>query len=69
MSPGPDWCYSHGRDEPMTPGAPVCGECLHAWSSNDELLHDDNALRSRLGCPLVASVDAVFCCPFCAHDF
>jgi hypothetical protein len=38
---GTDYCAYHGEREPITPDTyKVCGECLHAWQTEDEFVKD-----------------------------
>lgn len=61
----PDFCWTHGVLEPMTPTTfCVCGECFHVFASAEELLNEARAFT-----PDITDADKVWCCPHCAHDF
>lgn len=62
---GFDWCYIHNRREPMVPGGIACGECWHVYANEQELIDAHNAWDG----PQVTSVEQIFSCPLCVHDF
>lgn len=64
------YCYTHDTLEPL--GADpyvVCGECLHVYRTEAELV----ALYNTLGFPFLMRElkhgDEVTFCQFCMHDF
>lgn len=72
-----EWCYSCCEIEPL-PENPfqVCGECMHYWATEQELVDDYNRVVDEINeeekeivCERVTSGDQVFCCPRCIHDF
>jgi hypothetical protein len=76
-------CAACRRQWPLrTPRARICGECGHLWESVDELVDDDyarqqdtyepsNVHNEWTGGPVPErrSVDAIWSCPCCNHDF
>lgn len=64
-----DWCYGCERCEPVRDGDyTVCGECLHVYRTAEELWerYVDGAPEGTYS---ARSVDDVFFCPVCMHDF
>ena len=58
-------------------GGLTCYECLHVWPTEDALISDHNALIAELATvfdddepiPLASTVDDIYSCPLCMHDF
>lgn len=72
--PGPDWCYYHERDEPVPEDGCVfriCGECFHLFRTAEDLMqqHSLELAKLKLERRTAPSVEAIYACPFCAHDF
>jgi hypothetical protein len=67
----PYWCAYHCVIEEPYEFGPICGECWHRFKSADDLLAQDIRVRRELGQTdgFPTSIDEVFCCPFCTHDF
>ena len=63
-------CFFHpGEDETITPTTfRVCGECGHAWQTEQEWKDDVRGMCEQMGWTVPADVDLPFC-TFCAHDF
>ena len=62
-------CFWHERDEPGEPWH-VCFECKHNYLSAADLLAEHNRVLAEMGCDHRAiRAEAVFCCPFCLHDW
>jgi hypothetical protein len=81
----PHYCYSCGTHEPLPDKwYRMCGECLHVFVTEAELVREHNALLAEIrqdvtnvGVPVppegvppdVTTGKQVFCCPKCIHDF
>lgn len=69
----PWFCWSHYQLEEPPDGSTIlqCFECKHVFTSPDELVRGHLAIYAEMGIPLQEpiSVDDVFACPMCAHDF
>ena len=78
--PGPDYCYSCNRDEPLSGhDYQVCGECFHVYRTRLHLLWDHAKIVfglcswwRRIPWKLASAFirpSRIFSCPRCAHDF
>lgn len=71
--PGPDWCYSCNRSEPIPEGAYlVCRECFHCWPTVDDFTADVLRMLDELGGlsrEHLVTAEAWPFCPLCGHDF
>lgn len=68
-----DTCAFHLRDEPITEDTfKVCGECWHAFQTEDEFRNAVADAMFECGLGLYAATmleENSTCCPFCSHDF
>lgn len=77
-----NFCWSHCQIEVFTETSlRMCGECWHVFQSEQELIdaYNDNAPKEPLLAPgdteptpppePVTSVDQIFFCPHCIHDW
>jgi hypothetical protein len=63
-----DECFFHGH-EPIPDGCyTVCGECWHAYVTEEELLEADAVAAEQVGAPPAAKASEVTFCPLCLHD-
>ncbi len=72
----PDYCFSCNAHEPLEPTYyRVCGECLHVFRTEADLLLLHNEILDELSVSAVTAVkkvtsgEQVFSCPKCIHDF
>lgn len=70
------WCYGCMRCEPSREGDYlVCGECMHVFRTEAELVEQDLTVAQRVaewmgaGELLPRSASEIIVCPVCAHDF
>jgi hypothetical protein len=59
----PNFCWIHHVIE--KPGTIRCGECFHWFADDAELIADHNAQPFLKA----ASVEEIYSCPHCSHDF
>jgi hypothetical protein len=64
-------CYFHMVDEPDENAVLVCGECMHAFQTEREVIDAHNTMLGEISPVLVLAVTMsdVTACPLCAHDF
>lgn len=64
-------CYWHNRVEPVTPSTyRVCGECFHVYETPDDLLYEECQVRASYDEPIAGlTVDTIYSCPLCVHDW
>jgi hypothetical protein len=58
------YCWHHGY-EPDVGAFRVCGECAHAFMTEEELISADAQWREGQR----VAVDDITCCPLCTHDW
>lgn len=71
--PGPDWCYSCNRSEPIPDGAYlVCRECFHCWVTKDDFTADVRIMLHEINLNetgITVRVEDFPFCPLCSHNF
>lgn len=60
-----DHCHYHNEDEPASGAYRVCGECLHAYMTDHDLMNSYNEALPQSQ----VTVEQIAFCPLCAHDF
>lgn len=72
-APGPDWCYSCNRSEPIPDGGAyvVCPECWHVYPTAADLLASHNRVIAEMGDPTRDTLtdNLASFCGECMHDF
>lgn len=67
-----EFCAIHGY-EPIPDGEipyRICGECLHAFMTAEELVDKDAAMhREVFGVLRRSRPEEIYSCPECTHDF
>ena len=65
-----DWCGVHGYEPINGTAYLICGECMHAFMTAEELIGADAAVRAELGIGGVAErAEDITVCPHCTHSF
>jgi hypothetical protein len=64
-------CYFHMIDEPDENAVLVCGECMHAFQTESEVVDAHNVIMREVSAAPVLAVTTsdVWACPLCTHDF
>lgn len=71
-----EYCYIHGHEPAGDYQYLICGECFHCYPTPEDLLNDFNRIMKEGNDKWgdgefvpATSVDQIFFCAHCVHDF